>query len=192
MARQVALCRVTPEAMAAALGELEIDPGFEGFVAFCQQQGIGMTIVSDGLDVVIRSVLRRYGLALPHYANRLESVGGQHWRLGFPHARPDCVAHAGHCKCARMTNEDAGRTLKVVVGDGRSDFCIAGRADLVIAKASLLKRCREQGLPHRPFADFFEVTEQLAAWLEGRSTGNGSRHRTKASDVCEDHVLKAF
>ena len=35
----------------------------------------------------------------------------------------------------------APRELSIVVGDGRSDFCVAGRADLVLAKGTLLDRC---------------------------------------------------
>lgn len=51
-----------------------------------------------------------------------------------------------------------------MVGDGRSDFCIAERCHLVIAKGSLLQRCQEQQLPHamRGFAD---ANARFAAWL---------------------------
>ena len=55
--------------------------------------------------------------------------------------------------------------MKVVIGDGRSDFCIAGRADLVFAKGKLLALCRGNGTTHVPFNEFFEVTAELGAWL---------------------------
>jgi 2-hydroxy-3-keto-5-methylthiopentenyl-1-phosphate phosphatase len=59
--------------------------------------------------------------------------------------------------------------MRIVVGDGRSDFCMAARADLVLAKASLLEHCASAALPHCAFADFSEATELLAGWLEGHA-----------------------
>ena len=163
MARQVDLLRATPEQISAAIAEIDIDPGFASFLGTCADAGIGTTIVSDGLDFVIDATLRRYGLSCAFFANRLISNGRDRWRLEFPHAREACEARAGHCKCAR-TQAHQGQ-LKVVVGDGRSDFCIAGRADLVLAKSKLLEACRAAGTPHLPFADFFEVSALLEGWL---------------------------
>jgi 2-hydroxy-3-keto-5-methylthiopentenyl-1-phosphate phosphatase len=57
-----------------------------------------------------------------------------------------------------------------MVGDGRSDFCVAGRADLVLAKGSLLKHCRANALPHYGFETFDEATALLARWLDGQGT----------------------
>jgi 2-hydroxy-3-keto-5-methylthiopentenyl-1-phosphate phosphatase len=54
-----------------------------------------------------------------------------------------------------------------MVGDGRSDFCIAERCQLVIAKGSLLQRCREQRLPHIAMRGFADANAQFAAWLSG-------------------------
>lgn len=34
-----------------------------------------------------------------------------------------------------------------MVGDGRSDFCVAGQVDHVLAKGELIDECRRQGLP---------------------------------------------
>jgi 2-hydroxy-3-keto-5-methylthiopentenyl-1-phosphate phosphatase len=38
----------------------------------------------------------------------------------------------------------------------------------VLAKSSLLKHCRNAGLPHIAFEDFDDATHQLAGWLEER------------------------
>ena len=173
MARQADMLRASPQDIEAAIAEIDIDPGFAGFVEYCRDNGIGATIVSDGFDHVIEAVMRRHGIDIPFFANHLEWIGGDRWRLSFPHAREDCVALAGHCKCVQAAA--AGQALKVVIGDGRSDFCIAGKADLVLAKAKLLELCRGNGKPHVPFDSFFEVTAQLDGWLASRAVSDLSR-----------------
>ena len=165
MARQVALLRATPAQVHDAISQLRIDPGFADFVRKCEQNGVGATIVSDGFDFVIERVLRNAGLEVPFFANHLEPVGADRWRVTFPTARSDCRALAGNCKCA--FTEPYSSSVKVVIGDGRSDFCISGEADLVFAKGTLLDLCRSSGTPHYAFADFFDVTEKLGPWLSG-------------------------
>jgi 2-hydroxy-3-keto-5-methylthiopentenyl-1-phosphate phosphatase len=179
MTRQVALLRATPRRLEAAIAELAIDRGFASFVRQCRHRGIGMTILSDGFDIVIDQVLRTAGLMLPFFANRLVAVGPDRWRVSFPSARSDCRVLAGNCKCA--FTEAYATLLKVVIGDGRSDHCVAQRADVVFAKAELLALCRTSSTPHFAFADFYEVGGQLAAWLgrahpdrRGEAVGAGS------------------
>jgi 2,3-diketo-5-methylthio-1-phosphopentane phosphatase len=163
MTRQVALLQASPPEVLDALSQLRIDPGFASFVAECERNGVGMTIVSDGFDFVIERVLRNAGLEIPFYANHLEPLGADRWRLTFPSARSECRALAGNCKCA--FTEPHSSSVKVVIGDGRSDFCISGHADLVFAKGTLLELCRTSGTPHHAFGDFFDVTEKLRLWL---------------------------
>lgn len=163
MTRQVSLLRATPQEMVAAAEQVGVDRGFTTFVRECARNGFGMTVVSDGFDFVIATVLRKAGLDVPFYANHLEPVGEDRWRVTFPSARSDCRALAGNCKCS--FTEPHSKSVKVVVGDGRSDFCIAGRADLVFAKRKLLELCRSNGTTHVPFEDFFDVSAQLGAWL---------------------------
>jgi 2-hydroxy-3-keto-5-methylthiopentenyl-1-phosphate phosphatase len=163
MTRQVSLLRATPQQLVEAASRVGVDRGFSTFVRECTRNGFGMTVVSDGFDIVIDTVLRSAGLRVPFHANHLEPVGSDRWRVTFPSARSDCRALAGNCKCS--FTEPHSSSVKVVVGDGRSDFCIAGRADLVFAKGKLLELCRGNGTTHVPFADFFEVTAKLGAWL---------------------------
>ncbi len=173
MARQVELLRATPDQIDDAVAALEIDPGFAGFLALLKRLGISATVVSDGLDLVIEATLRRHGIRVPYFANRIVWQGGDRWRLEFPHARPTCAAGSGHCKCART--EAHAEKLVIVIGDGRSDFCIAGRADLVLAKAKLIEECRAAGLPHLPFRGFEEAAVLLEGWLSaGPDNGQGA------------------
>jgi len=164
LVRQIDLVRASQSQMDAFIAGIEIDPGFAEFAGLCRALGHRVTVVSDGIDRTVGAVLRRYGLDLPFYANRLEWRGHDRWRLTFPHARSDCRSLSGNCKC-RFT-EGAPRELRIVVGDGRSDFCVAGRADLVLAKSALLEHCATADLPHFAFADFADATELLAGWLE--------------------------
>jgi 2,3-diketo-5-methylthio-1-phosphopentane phosphatase len=164
MARQIALVRATPEQYADFVADVEIDPSFPAFAALCHARGVAITVVSDGLDRTVAAVLDRHGLGLPIRANHLEWLGGDRWRLLFPHGRGDCRALAGNCKC-QFAAAPPG-TVRVVVGDGRSDFCVAEQAELVLAKSALAKHAAATGLPHFPIQSFAEATTLLAAWLD--------------------------
>jgi 2-hydroxy-3-keto-5-methylthiopentenyl-1-phosphate phosphatase len=164
MAHQVDLLRATPEALDGLLRTFPIDPHFPGFVELCRRWRLRVVVVSDGMDRIVRHVLRAAGLELPFFANRLQWLGGERWRLDFPHARSDCAASLGNCKCGHR-RQGGGRSIEVAVGDGRSDFCIARRSHLVLAKGQLAAHCRSESIPHWPIADFSEASAALAGWL---------------------------
>jgi 2,3-diketo-5-methylthio-1-phosphopentane phosphatase len=164
MTRQVALLDASPSDMLAKIAEIRVDPGFSTFVAECERRGIGMTVVSDGFDFVIERVLKNAGHPnLRFRANHLEPSADGKWRVTFPHSRSECQVLAGNCKCS--FTEPHAKSVKVVIGDGRSDFCVAGRADLVFAKGTLLKLCQANGTTHFAYNDFFTVTRQFSAWI---------------------------
>ncbi|MCL8383605.1 MtnX-like HAD-IB family phosphatase [Xanthobacter aminoxidans] len=166
MTRQVDLLRVSPDALDTFAATLEIDPGFPEFVRLCGRHAIPLTIVSDGLDRTIRTVMARAGLGpIPVVANELRWMGGDRWRLLSPHAAPGGACGSGTCKC-RVAAQLA-RPLNLLVGDGRSDFCVAGEADLVFAKASLVAHCAQAGIPHHPIADFTDASARLEVVLAG-------------------------
>jgi 2-hydroxy-3-keto-5-methylthiopentenyl-1-phosphate phosphatase len=164
LVRQIDLVRATPSQFDTFVAGIEIDPGFQAFVDVCRAGGHDITVVSDGLDRTVDSVLARSGITLPHFANHLEWLGGDRWRLTFPHSRSDCRALSGNCKC--QFSEAALGKARIVVGDGRSDFCVAGGADLVLAKGALARHCRAENLPYFAFQSFAEATDLLTRWLE--------------------------
>ena len=165
MQGQVALLDCSPAEMQAHLAAVQIDPQFPAFVAALEARGWPLTIVSDGLDVAIADILRRHGLGrLKVVANQLVADGSRRWRLEFPHARPDCLSGGGNCKCAFagvMPGPGLPRSQLLMIGDGVSDFCVAKRADLVLARKRLLAHCQDHGLAHHAVPDFRHALAML-------------------------------
>ncbi|MEP6939044.1 MAG: MtnX-like HAD-IB family phosphatase [Rudaea sp.] len=174
MAGQVGLMEMDRAELDRHLDEREIDPAFAAFVRTAQAQGMHVEVLSDGLDYAIRSILARNMLDhLPVTANRLEPVGANGWRLAFPNASASCLAASGTCKCARATRfQDASspsrRRRVLMIGDGASDFCVAGAADFVFAKDKLIDYCRANSIPHAPIAGFADALALLPALVSGR------------------------
>lgn len=178
MARQVALMRCSRRALDEVLDRVEIDPGFIDLVAYCQQIGAQLAVVSDGLDYAVARVLRRAGVVdVPIMANRLLFLDEWRCALLSPHATLTCRAAAGTCKCA-IADRLAGDEITVLIGDGRSDFCTAGSVDMVFAKGALLAYCRAHAIRHEPFRTLSEIPKLLMACgpriaVRTRSAGMG-------------------
>jgi 2-hydroxy-3-keto-5-methylthiopentenyl-1-phosphate phosphatase len=173
MMRQVDLVRATPAEMDAFIDRIEIDWHFKSFIRQAQRHELPITIVSDGLDYIIHSVLRRAGLDnLQVAANHLSYKGERQWRLTSPHASNTCHSQSGTCKCAIAAQRSDKMTL--VIGDGRSDRCVAEDADFVFAKSGLIKFCEDKQLPFTAFNDFSHASMLLDDLLDVVPTISGS------------------
>jgi 2,3-diketo-5-methylthio-1-phosphopentane phosphatase len=161
MAGQIALLDVDAAALDAAIDALRLDPHFVPFVQAVRRAGHELIVVSDGVDRCIRRSLARLGLSnLPVFSNRLEGRGPRDWHLAFPHADDACRRASGTCKCA-VADASGPRRPTLLIGDGSSDFCVAGQADLVFAKGRLIDHCRSHGIRHHPIADFADALPLL-------------------------------
>ncbi|MBB3286521.1 MULTISPECIES: MtnX-like HAD-IB family phosphatase [unclassified Rhizobium] len=165
MRRQIALIQASRGELDRFLDTLAIDPGFEAFLSFCRRGDLPVTIVSDGVDYFIRRILARHGMdGLPIIANVLTcsvSQGRESYSLFPPFTAIGCVSGAGVCKCRVVDSHG----LQVYIGDGRSDFCVSDKVDLVFAKAKLVDYCEENGIPYVGFNDFFDLLPKMEAVL---------------------------
>ena len=181
MARQVSLIQTDYKSLNRYLDTVEIDPSFSSFVDRCKGlDEITLHVVSDGIDYVIERILGNHKLSsLCVKANVLIALPGRRYRLEFPHSNPDCNVRAGTCKCAiaQTRDEKAQRTdSTLLIGNGLSDVCLASRADFVFAKDRLLDHCRENSIPHLPFAAFSDVERELAPVLAALNVMQASRN----------------
>lgn len=160
MQQQIALLDMSEQQLETTLANVEIDLGFLDVVQFCSQHKLQLSIVSDGLDRVISTILKKYQLDhLPIIANHLQQTATHCWQLEFPHADSHCLSQSGTCKCKTSNTTYAMQTI--LIGDGRSDFCLAEQADVVFAKSSLLHYCQQQHIPHHPFTQLSEIITPL-------------------------------
>src|SRR5690606_23785764 len=95
-------------------------PFYEHVSQFAQ-----LAIVSDGLDHAVKLAMKNAGLPeLPVYANKLHFVP-QGIDISWPHRNADCRGGNGTCKCAVASDLAGGKRTVVLVGDGKSDACLA-------------------------------------------------------------------
>ncbi|HJW26812.1 MAG TPA: HAD-IB family phosphatase [Rhodocyclaceae bacterium] len=165
MQAQVRLVRADHITLGKFFRNIRLDPHFADFrrhvSAFAH-----VAVVSDGLDFAIHTALRHGGLEnLPVFANQLHFVSPDRLELTFPHRNPECGGGNGVCKCAiarQLATRHGGPV--VLVGDGKSDACLAGIADVVFAKGSLIRHCQERGILHTPIRDFADVLGAVREW----------------------------
>jgi 2-hydroxy-3-keto-5-methylthiopentenyl-1-phosphate phosphatase len=101
---------------------------------------------------------------MPIYANKL------HFKpngvsISYPFRNENCKAGNGVCKCqiAEQLSADVGGPV-VLVGDGKSDYCLAKHADIVFAKGKLITYCEQENIPFRRFQTFSEVLGVVKQW----------------------------
>ncbi|CAN5311605.1 MtnX-like HAD-IB family phosphatase [soil metagenome] len=167
MRRQIAMIGGSDQDLDAVLDQVQIDPAFFDFVSWAQDNQFSVTVLSDGVDYFIARLLARERLShLPVIANRLAGEPGSR-KLYQPRMRHGCAGGSGVCKC------EAARPLAfrndpiVFVGDGRSDFCVSGRVDVLFAKDRLAEYSAARGRAFIPFETFADVTSALTALVTG-------------------------
>jgi 2-hydroxy-3-keto-5-methylthiopentenyl-1-phosphate phosphatase len=170
MRQQIGLIAASDIVLDAALDTVELSPGFADFVAWCESSGYPLTIVSDGVDRFITRILVRHGLErVGIVSNRL--AGNESARsLDQPWLSAECRAGSGVCKCAAAA-AGTGTGPMVYVGDGRSDVCVAGRADILFAKGTLADYATRQDLAYHPFSNFHHVLDVLCPVRARRTAG---------------------
>ncbi len=169
MRAQIALVRHDDMALDAVLDTMTIRDGFADLVHWCRDQKVPFTIVSDGVDRFIHRILARHDLGhIPVFSNRLVSAQGA-YGLEQPFKRQGCAAGSGVCKCEIVDVAPPAEPM-VFIGDGRSDFCVSGRAELLFARDRLAEYAEQRGQAYIPFDNFFDVLLALKAHVAERRT----------------------
>jgi len=142
------------------IANLEVDPGFAGLVELIRTRGARLVVLSDGLDLYIRQTFDRLGLSDVEFrANRAVLRDG-HIVTEFPHLDDRCT-DCGNCKTRALFELRPGYARTIYIGDGFSDACAAGYADLVFARDDLARLCRERGQESVPFRRLDDVATAL-------------------------------
>ena len=139
--------------------------GAQELVRFCEERNIPVEIVSGGLDFYVRPLLEKFGLGYIPLSSKLADFS-QGERVVPKYTQDVVVCEvSGNCKCARVWHHRTMGARVVFVGDGSSDQCVAGEADVVYARDSLAAYCQQKGIPFAPFVTLHDVVAGLSVFL---------------------------
>ena len=69
----------------------------------------------------------------------------------------------------------------ILVGDGKSDYCLAKHADIVFAKGKLITHCEQENIPFHRFQTFAEVLKLVKQWDVPNKLPVSAIHQNKAA-----------
>ncbi len=164
MTQQIRMVKADNITLEGFFRGIQLDATFLPFYKHISQFA-KVAIVSDGLDHSVKVAMRNAAMPdIPVYANHLHFVPDG-IDITFPNLVNGCDGGNGTCKCAvaRNLSLESGGPV-VLIGDGKSDACLAGRADVVFAKGSLIKHCEKNNIPHHKFQTFADVLAKVKAW----------------------------
>lgn len=158
LTQQIELVKVDPVHLKLLIQELKIDPTFKRFIEIIRPYA-DVVILSDGLEYIIRHTLQ-YNAIYPIevYANTLHLQSPDRLTLSFPYYQENCEIGAGTCKCHLAKRKKSPFYL---IGDGKSDMCLAHKVDHVFAKGPLQDYCFEHHLPCSFIESFDDVLSIL-------------------------------
>jgi len=167
---------------------VDFTDGFIDFKKFCDESDIPFTIVSSGMDELIRAVLTELAkgsdkdvvkdISIVSNGVRRDATGK--WFVTWRH--PD--SGYGHDKSRailpyreyRQTHEGQG-PIVFFFGDGVSDLSAARHADVLFVKVTgidekdnLKTHCDKAGIPYIPFLDFHIAKAIVGQIVRGEKT----------------------
>jgi 2-hydroxy-3-keto-5-methylthiopentenyl-1-phosphate phosphatase len=163
---ELALVRVSDSELEAFVASIRLDPGAVDLFNLITTLDIPLTVVSDGLDYFIQTILERHNIAGADVrCNRMVRIGTS-IGIEFPYRQADCEVVAGHCKCASARAVALPLRSSIYIGDGQSDLCAARNASVVFAKNALADLLSREGKSFYPFGTLLDVVTILRqAWL---------------------------
>lgn len=167
---------------------VDFTEGFIEFKEFCDESDVPFSIVSSGMDELIRAVLMELAngpnesvvqdIAIVSNSVRYGATGK--WFITWRH--PESTY--GHDKSRailpyrehRLAHDGRGPTV-FFFGDGVSDLSAAKHADVLFVKVTgidekdnLKKHCDKAGIPYVPFSDFHVAKAIVGQIIRGEKT----------------------
>lgn len=139
--------------------QVQIDPGFPAFAAWCATQQLPLTVLSAGFQEIIDLFIRPEEFpALEILANHIVPDEKSGWQCAFRDK-----SSFGHDKTQALKAAKQKGLYTIFIGDGFSDRAPAETADEVFAKHSLAEYCQAKGIHCHEYQTFAEVLEMLQA-----------------------------
>lgn len=142
--------------------EVEIRDGFEDFIEYCEMSDLEFNVVSGGLDFMVETVLEKYKNRMKFHCNK-GNFNTEKITVSYSYLPENCKV-CGTCGCCKIEVIDKypkENYQRIVIGDSLTDLEVSKVADLVFARADLIKYLDQEGFPYVPFETFYDIKEHL-------------------------------
>ncbi len=161
MEAEFAAVRATPEQVREAVATLApVRDGFGELVHWAEGKGHRVVVMSNGFRSLIEPVLAHAGLSrlpvIAHDATFAPDGTTIHWS----DRGERCTICDRPCKRQPLREISNGESV-VFIGDGISDRCVSGVADVLFARDFLADHLTTTGTSFHPFDDFHDVLAEL-------------------------------
>jgi len=138
---------------------VKLRDGFHKLLTYCRKQGFRFTIVSNGLDFYIDTILTDFGVRDVEVFAAETQFDPRGMKVKY--VGPDGTRLEKDFKEAyiRLFLNDGYRVI--YVGNGLSDISAAKYAHHIFARGELLDHCKQANLDCTPFTDFNDVVRGL-------------------------------
>jgi 2-hydroxy-3-keto-5-methylthiopentenyl-1-phosphate phosphatase len=157
------LLTITPEQFYSFLGDFQLVSGAVELYQETITAKIPFFILSDGLDLYIKHILKKNGLEEIHFFSNRGKLENNRLIIEFPYDNDGCP-RCGSCKGTRIAEiigREKERPTVVFIGDGLSDICALPQSDIIFARSDLLTYCRSNNYNAIEYENFYDILEWL-------------------------------
>ncbi len=171
LSAEAAITAVTPVEFYSFLDNFDLRDGVINLNKTCRQQNIPFFIVSDGMDLYIDYILKKFNLNDIRFFCNHGILSDDGLKIEFPYHNDGCL-RCGSCKGNRIREVvglERGNIEVIFIGDGLSDICAVPESDIIFARGDLLEYCRNHNFTAIEYQNFFDILN----WLKdsGRIAG---------------------
>ena len=152
--------------MSTFIESIPIDLTFIRFANWAKQSGFPLWVISEGYKQVIEQDIKKQHLPISGFwANEFLIDKDNNYYLEFPHFKPQMGCSNAVCKCDFL-QMGGPESTRVIIGDGKSDFCWVKQGDIVFAKGKLITHCTANKIPYYAYENFTDIRNQLTEIVE--------------------------
>jgi 2,3-diketo-5-methylthio-1-phosphopentane phosphatase len=158
--REAEMVSVNPDDFYRFLDSFKLREGAEEFYRLVDRQNIPFYLVSDGTDLYIEYILKKFGLErIKYFSNRGRLDNGKMYlQFSANNSCPRC----GSCKGERIKEVIGGNSYEVIfIGDGLSDLCALPYADIIFSRGDLWNHCSRENIPAYRYETFYDIRNRL-------------------------------
>jgi len=158
---EAALMRdITAKELHAYLDSFVIDHGLQSLLNLASERAYPFYVLSDGLDIYIKYLLDKNGYNRVEYITNRGRLEKGRMVIETPYFENSCGSCA-NCKGYQIRRLRRDGQTAIYIGDGKSDLCALGEADIVFAKDYLAEYCRRENIAYIPYEELKDIAVHL-------------------------------